>query len=238
MLNKLMIFSSVAALTFIGCNSSPVPAYSYSTVVKRWPGGTGSLYFLDRFFIPGTDGSSDYYGATNLYTAPIQSDGKTNWNLPTLTSLDAFNPGEIPQGCSVTDKSFTQKIVHLDSDKGIIFVANKEPEAFANGYVSNQVLLISLIYVDRNVDITGTCSQRGDGSWIKSAINWKTGWNFVTVETDARAVESLTGFPIINDPKYKMDFYFVPNGANITVAGAGGLQYAGRKPKPFLPFLK
>jgi hypothetical protein len=239
MIKNSLAVLSLGALFLAGCNATPVTPSSYSTTIQRWIGTAGSLQFWDRYSVQKPDGTFTDV-ADKVYATPIGSDGKTNWVLPDLTGLRFFDPSFILQGCTVSDKNFTQKLTYIDSDKGSIIASNKTPEAIVNGYVANEIMLISFIYVDRDVSITGNCTPRGDGTFIKSNINWKKGWNFVTVEADANALESFGGFPVIQDAKYTMDFYHIPvSNGPIFTNPKGGLQYViGKSPKPFLPFLK
>jgi hypothetical protein len=240
MIKHSLAVLSLGALFLAGCNATPVTPSSYSTTIQRWPTSTtGSLQFWDYYDVQQPDGTYKSF-ADKVYITSIGTDGKTAWNLPDLAGLRTFDASYILQGCSVSDKTIAQKIIRIDSDKGTIIASNKAPEANANGYVANQVTLISFIYVNRDISITGDCTLRDNGTFIKSNINWKKGWNFVTVETDANAIESFGGFPVIQDAKYTMDFYHIPvSNGPIFTNPKGGLQYiVGKSPKPFLPFLK
>ena len=157
------------------CGSDPAapatppghPAGAATVAVKGWPAGqTGTLRFYRNVF-----------GGALLAEVPIDGAGRASYALPAPPGLFAFTPSA---GLTISPpEALHQTIIAINtvpapgtSETGQVRLANGpvHPTAVAGD------VLVELLYVDRDVSITGTS---GGCTYNQ---HFEAGWNFSSVE--------------------------------------------------------
>jgi hypothetical protein len=190
-------------------------AGSASIQLVGWPSTTGTYTFA----------TTDPPGQT-FATGPISSTGTFSYTLATPTTLKpAFSPP--PTGCTVSApdaQGANSQVVEFTTtggDKYTLDITSLAPGATKGAVGDGEV--VALIYVNKDVTVSGTCGGSTPGSPTYNA-SLKTGWNWVWLEitaVDASSTPTATAYKAGTSLPSSFKWYVSTSAPAITSSGQG-----------------
>ena len=176
-----MIIACLAVIFVTSCNKDDDdPATSaVKTITAQVEGGSNLNSKIDEVRVFASYRSGNSWNEEEIAKGAF-ANGSFTINLPDpLASkfLAVWNEDNVGEGISVSNKS----VKMTEGANGVWFVAYKGGVQVGEIYYESNNFEAWLIYVDSNVDITGSNSENYD-DWTVNHIfsmSLKTGWNFV-----------------------------------------------------------
>lgn len=147
--------------------------------------------------IPTSPGAAPKVFEFQKSTVAINKDGYFSYALRQPSSSELQPLGFVPSGCKVSNvnaRTAVGKPIAFDSrgKRYNVSITNREPGTFTSG----TVLVYAAIYVDRALQISGTCTN-GAGTSVTASVDWKAGtWNYYGIQIQSGNRIVVKGFDL------------------------------------------